>query len=223
MQKKEYCIIGIDGFSLELARNFQENNAKVVLIDLDEDKVDSLSSEFPYVYQLDATNIKALENVGIDQFDIVIVGASTMEDSILIVSNLRKLQVQEIVAKVKNDVQKKILTSLGGDNIRIVWPDETVAGILSFRLLNDIDLSISKDDRGISIIKLPVKNPKLFGNQISKFEIKSEYQTNIIMIKREDEVIFPVRSTTEIIKDDLITIACRTSSIPNVSKLFLGK
>lgn len=223
MQKKEYCVIGIDGFSLELARNLQENNAKVVLIDMDEDKVDSLSSEFPYVYRLDATNINALENVGIDQFDIVIVGASTMEDSILIVSNLRKLQVQEIVAKVKNDVQKKILTSLGGDNIKIVWPDETVAGILSFRLLNDIDLSISKDDKGISIIKLPVKNPKLFGNQISKFEIKSEYQTNIIMIKREDEVIFPVRSTTEIIKDDLITIACRTSSIPNVSKLFLGK
>lgn len=223
MQKKEYCIIGIDGFSLELARNLQENNAKVVLIDMDEDKVDSLASEFPYVYQLDATNINALENVGIDQFDIVVVGASTMEDSILIVSNLRKLQVQEIVAKVKNDVQKKILTSLGGDNIKIVWPDETVAGILSFRLLNDIDISISKDDKGISIIKLPVKNPKLFGNQISKFEIKSEYQTNIIMIKREDEVIFPVRSTTEIIKDDLITLACRTSSIPNVSKLFLGK
>lgn len=223
MQKREYCIIGIDGFSLELARNLQENNAKVILIDMDEDKVDSLSSEFPYVYQLDATNINALENIGIDQFDIVVVGVSTMEDSILIVSNLRKLQVQEIVAKVKNDVQKKILTSLGGDNIKIVWPDETVAGILSFRLLNDIDLSISKDDKGISIIKLPVKNPKLFGNQISKFEIKSEYLTNIIMIKREDEVIFPVRSTTEIIKDDLITIACRTSSIPNVSKLFLGK
>ena len=54
----------------------------------------------------------------------------------------------------------------------------------AFRLIHEInvDLSLMNDD--ISIIRIPVKNPKLFQIEIQEFELKSKYFTNIIMIDR---------------------------------------
>ncbi len=221
--RKEYCIIGIDGFTLELATFLQDSGARVILLDSSVDVVEQLSSTFPYVYKIDSTNLAALESMNIAQFDIVIVGTHEMEKSILTVSNLIKLKVQKIIARVKNDVHKNVLSLLGEENVEIIWTDEIVAQMLGFRLLNGIDLNLSTQDHGISIIKVKVTNEKIFGWPLSKFELKSRFLTNVIMINRDDDIIFPVRSTTELIKDDIVTIACKNASIPDVVQVLSGE
>ncbi len=67
--RKEYCIIGIDGFTLELATFLQDSGARVILLDSSVDVVEQLSSTFPYVYKIDSTNLAALESMNIAQFD----------------------------------------------------------------------------------------------------------------------------------------------------------
>lgn len=90
----------------------------------------------------------------------------------------------------------------------------------AFRLIHEInvDLSLMNDD--ISIIRIPVKNPKLFQIEIQEFELKSKYFTNIIMIDRGKELIFPVRSTTKLLNGDIATIACKSNTIDKVASLF---
>ncbi|MBU3830646.1 MAG: TrkA family potassium uptake protein [Candidatus Ureaplasma intestinipullorum] len=223
MQKKEFCIIGVEGFTLQVANALRTAGFKVVLIDSDEDKIQALSNQFEYVFKADATNINALEEVNISEFSQVIVGVSSMEDSILIISNLRQLKVKNIVAKVRNEVQKRILNILTDRNIKIIWPEELVAEMTSFRLVHDIDLNISMFDEDVAIIKIPVQNPKLYQVEIKDFELKSQFLTNIIMIERGSEIIFPVRSSTKLLSDDIITIACKSGTIDKIVNLFTKK
>lgn len=220
MTKKDVCIIGVDDFTKQVAETLNAADLKVVLIDSDAEKIDTLSSQFAYVYKADATNKAALAELNISSFDQVIVGVSTMEDSILIVSNLRDLKVKNIVAKVRNEVQKRVLSILTDGNIKIIWPEEIIAEMTSFRLLHNIDLNLSMLDRDVSIIKIPVLNPKLFQIEIKDFELKSQYLTNIIMIDRGSELIFPVRSTTKFLNGDVVTIACKSNTIDKVVALF---
>jgi len=90
----------------------------------------------------------------------------------------------------------------------------------SFRLLHDIDVNLSMLDKDVSIIKVPVLDPKLFQVEIKDFELKSQYLTNIIMIDRGYELIFPVRSNTKLLNGDIVTIACKSNTIDKVVNLF---
>lgn len=222
MVKKEYCIIGIDGFSLEVAKILHNAGLKVILIDIDQEKVDALSSTYEFVFKADATNIASLQDLNVDQFSGVIVGVSTMEDSILIVSNLKQLKVKNIIAKVKSGIQKKVLSILAGNNIKIIWPEESIAELVGFRLIHNIALDIALDTDGVSIIKIPVTNEQIFGVPIKNFEIKSKFAASIIMINRDSDLIFPIRSTTELLKDDIVTVACRSDMTDELISLFLG-
>lgn len=220
MKTKDICIIGVDDFTYKLAKELLKAGKEVVLIDNDENKVNNLSTEFQYVYKADATNKLSLIELNINEFSQVIIGVSTMEDSILIVSNLKDLKIKNIVAKVRNEVQKQVLTILTDERVKIIWPDEIIAEMTAFRLIHEInvDLSLMNDD--ISIIRIPVKNPKLFQIEIQEFELKSKYFTNIIMIDRGKELIFPVRSTTKLLNGDIATIACKSNTIDKVASLF---
>lgn len=81
-------------------------------------------------------------------------------------------------------------------------------------------MNLSMFDKDVSIIKIPVLNSKLFQMQVKDFDDKNQYLTNIIMIDRGYEVIFPVKSTTKLLNGDIITIACRSDSINQVVSLF---
>lgn len=220
MTKKDVCIIGVDVFTQKIAENLKKAGSKVVLIDNDQEKVDALSAKFEYVYKADATNKTSLEEVNISEFDKVIIGVSTMEDSIIIVSNLKELNVKNIIAKVRNDVQKRVLSILTDGNIKIIWPEEIISGLVSFRLIHNIDMNLSMFDKDVSIIKIPVLNSKLFQMEIKDFDTKNQYLTNIIMIDRGYEVIFPVKSTTKLLNGDVVTIACKSDSVNQIVSLF---
>ncbi|MDE6289268.1 MAG: NAD-binding protein, partial [Ureaplasma sp.] len=68
LEHKEYCIIGIGKFSLELANNLLNANASVVLIDSNHEKITELSSKYQYVYEIDARDIDSLESLNLKDF-----------------------------------------------------------------------------------------------------------------------------------------------------------
>ncbi|MDE7222129.1 MAG: TrkA family potassium uptake protein [Ureaplasma sp.] len=220
MKTKYICIIGVDDFTYKLAKELLKAGKNVVLIDNDENKVNNLSSEFQYVYKADATNKMSLIELNVGEFAQVIIGVSTMEDSILIVSNLKDLKIKNIVAKVRNEVQKQVLTILTDEKVKIIWPDEVIAEMTAFRLIHEINVDLSLMNDEISIVRIPLKNPKLFQIEIKEFELKSKYFTNIIMIDRGKELIFPVRSTTKLLNGDILTIACKSNTVDKITSLF---
>ncbi len=222
MKKQEFCIIGADDFCVEIARNLQTYGVKVVILDQEREKIDALANEFEYVYRTNAINKISLQDLSIGEFETVIVGVSTMEDSILIINNLVALGVKKIIAKVRNEVQKNVLLALSRNEakIEILWPEEILGNTIAFRLFHNININLMTNDNQLSIVNLPVNNSELFGISISNFDLKSKYLMNIIWIKRGQDVIFPVRSYTTLQPDDIVTIACENKHLETIAKLF---
>ncbi len=222
MKKQEFCIIGADDFCVEIARNLQSFGVKVVILDQEREKIDALANEFEYVYRTNAINKIGLQDLSISEFETVIVGVSTMEDSILIIKNLVDLGVKKIIAKVRNEVQKNVLLALASRDakIEILWPEEILGNTIAFRLFHNININLMNSDNQLSIVNLPVYNSELFGISISNFDLKSKYLVNIICIKRGDEVIFPIRSYTTLKENDVITVACENNCLETITRLF---
>lgn len=222
MKKQEICIIGADDLCVEIARNLRDYGVKVVILDQEREKIDTLANEFEYVYRTNAINKVSLQDLSISEFKTVIVGVTTMEDSILIINNLVDLGVKKIIAKVKNEVQKNVLLSLVRQDakIEILWPEEILGNTIAFRLFHNININLSTNDNQLSIVNVPVNNSELFGISISNFDLKSKYLMNIIWIKRGKDVVFPVKSYTTLQLGDIVTVACENKNLEAITNLF---
>ena len=220
--KKDYCIIGLNGFSLEIARQLQISGAKVVILDNNQEKVDNWSTTFEYIFKGDATVLTTLEDITVDQFSAVIVGVSDMETSILIVSNLNQLRVKNIIVKVESEIQRKVLTMIAGNNIQTIWPDESVAENLSFRLVHNLFWR-ENNDSGVSIIDIPLQQANMAGKTVANLIEMTSHCADIVYILRDGDILFPVNDDTELLIGDILTVACRSNSINEVMIRLVGQ
>ncbi|KAB0295835.1 TrkA family potassium uptake protein, partial [Klebsiella pneumoniae] len=86
---------------------------KVLILDKNKEKINLEAKRFDFAIHLDATDIMSLADVAINNFDTVILSVSSIEESIIIATNLRELKVKNIIARAKNDVHKRVLKTFG--------------------------------------------------------------------------------------------------------------
>ncbi|MCB0190110.1 MAG: TrkA family potassium uptake protein, partial [Caldilineaceae bacterium] len=114
----EFVIIGLGRFGTSVAETLVNYGHNVLAIDQDLDRVRALSTTLPHVMQLDATNIDALRQAGVDSFGtgLVCIG-SDFESNILATVLLRRLGVEHVIAKARTRTQREILLQVGVDEV----------------------------------------------------------------------------------------------------------
>ena len=106
----EFVVIGLGRFGTAVATTLVENGCTVLAIDSNHSRVQALSGELPHVVQLDATNIDALRQAGVETFDTGLVCIGTdFENNLLATVLLRQLGVQRVIAKALTITQREIL------------------------------------------------------------------------------------------------------------------
>lgn len=107
-------VIGLGRFGGALALELEAQRTQVLGIDIDEDTVQSFNGLLTHVVRADATREEALRELGVDEFDVVVVGVGNdIEASILIASRLVKFGHPEIWAKAITEPHAEILGQLG--------------------------------------------------------------------------------------------------------------
>lgn len=204
VQKKEYCLIGLNKFNLEVGKVLVNDGHKVTVIDNDDKKINDYGDNFNYSIVCDATSLKEIKQVGLNVFDYVVVGITDISTSIAIVANLKELNIQNILCKAKNESHKRILKFLGIKTTYI--PEEEIALKISYKLVHDLNvssLSINSDNMDTLLLRINLTNEKLYKKRIQDFEFVKN--STIISIKRKTgQIVFPVRGTDILLEEDLI-------------------
>lgn len=217
---KQFAVIGLGRFGQSVCRTLKGLGHEVLRIDSHEENVraahvEDLATE---VVQADATDLHALEELGIQGFDTVVVAIGTdLESSVLIVLNLIDLGVKRIVAKASHLKYGKVLERVGGAAIQIVYPEvqmgERVARSLSgAEILESIEL-----DPHFSIVERPVP-PELVGLTLAEANVRTRYGVTVIAIKGADRLNIAPHGEDRLHAGDVLVLIGSNDKLENLRR-----
>ena len=174
-------VLGLGLFGSAVARTLAKNNVDVLAIDKNMDHVEEVLDEVSVAVQGDFTKLDHLMDAGFSDCDEVIIAtAEKLEDSIMAILNLKRMGINTITAKTKNEDYREVLLKVGAT--RVILPEVEIGVQLGIMLANPTVHELLKLDNHYNIVEFPY-HPTWVGRSIVDIDFRNQYQTNIIAIQ----------------------------------------
>ncbi|WP_163530293.1 potassium channel family protein [Halobacillus ihumii] len=214
--KKDYAVVGLGRFGGSICRELNNEGMEVLALDLDEDKVNEYRDIAAHAVIADSTDESVLKELGLGNFDHVIVAiGDNILSSILTTVILKELGIATVTVKAQNDYHEKILRKIGADHV--VHPERDMGkriahNIISNNILDYIELS---DDHSVVEVKA---GERMSGQTLVDLDIRAEYGCNVVAIKRDKDVIVSPMATEEIQHRDVLIVIGADKDISRFEK-----
>ncbi len=176
--RKSFAVFGMGEFGKNVALELAQNEADVLVIDEDEER---LKDVMPFVTEtliMDVRDSRSYESINLADMDgVVIAMAEHMDASITAIINAVEAGVEDIVVKALNELHEKIYRKMGATSILI---PEKIEGISTARALmkdNTYDY-IALDDE-TCIAELGV-HESFQGKTLKELDLSNRFQINVI-------------------------------------------
>lgn len=174
-------VLGLGLFGSAVARTLAKNNVDVLAIDKNMDHVEEVLDEVSVAVQGDFTKLDHLMDAGFSDCDeVIIAAAEKLEDSIMAILNLKRMGINTITAKTKNEDYREVLLKVGAT--RVILPEVEIGVQLGIMLANPTVHELLKLDNHYNIVEFPY-HPTWVGRSIVDIDFRNQYQTNIIAIQ----------------------------------------
>ena len=214
---RQFAVIGLGRFGSNMATALSKMGYEVLAIDKNQHKVQEFSDEVTHVVQADTTDENALRELGILNFDVVVVAiGEDVQANVLTTLQLKEIGVNFIVATSRNSLHTKLLEKVGAD--RIVAPERDMARRVAYNLASTSVMDYIELSPRFSIVEITA--PKAFQNKtIAESNIRAKYGINVVAIKRGEDLIISPLPSEKIIKDDIVVVVGKNESINGLEAL----
>ena len=214
---RQFAVIGLGRFGSNMAKALSKMGYEVLAIDKNQHKVQEFSDEVTHVVQADTTDENALRELGILNFDVVVVAiGEDVQANVLTTLQLKEIGVNFIVATSRNSLHTKLLEKVGAD--RIVAPERDMARRVAYNLASTSVMDYIELSPRFSIVEITA--PKAFQNKtIAESNIRAKYGINVVAIKRGEDLIISPLPSEKIIKDDIVVVVGKNESINGLEAL----
>lgn len=215
---KSVLIIGMGRFGHHLAENFLAQEQDVMVMDIDEKRVEDIT---PYATSTrigDCTNPEVLKTVGINNFDMVFVCIGTnFQNSLEVTSLVKELGAKHVVSRATRDIQAKFLLRNGADEV--IYPEKDIAEKCAERysLDNIFDYMELTDDYAIYEMK-PLT--EWVDKSIRESNIAAKYKVSILGIKQGEEKKMLPSPDYVIDEEDHLMIMAKKTDAEKILKHF---
>lgn len=183
---KQFLVVGLGRFGSSVAKTLYDHGENVLALDKSEALVQEVinSNQIDNAVIVDATDINALKNLGVSNFDVAFVCIGTnIQNSILITMILKELGIPKVIAKALAETHGKVLAKVGADEV--VFPESYMGHRVA---LSEIEPNIIEhikfsDDHILVEINAP---SKFYNKTLEKLKLRGKYKINIIAIKKAD-------------------------------------
>lgn len=203
---RQFAVIGLGRFGQSLARALSEMDCEVLAVDSDPERVEEIQDAVTQAVQADATEERTLRELGLRNFDVVVVAIGhDLQASILITLMLKEVGVKLVVTKAVNDLHGRVLEKIGAD--RVVYPERDMAVRLAHHLCssNVLDYIRLSPEYGIEEF---VVTRKLAGKSLGQINLRAARGLNVIAIKRNGQEVIVSPGAGDILRegDTIVTI-----------------
>jgi trk system potassium uptake protein TrkA len=186
-------VLGLGSFGITLARDLVGRGNEVAVVDASEDRVNAVKDEVDKAIIADATQRAALEEIGVADFDTVVVNLGDRIDaSVLTTLHLKQLGARRVVVKGVSEDHVTVAKMVGAD--QVVFPERDIALRLSYVLTNPNVLERILLAPNYSLVELAAPDD-FTGKTLSELDLRNQYEVQVVILKRAgtDEVVFPTR------------------------------
>lgn len=182
--KKQIGIIGLGKFGLEFGKQLISYGHEVLGIDPNPEKVKAAQRILTQVFEADAMNKEALEQIRIHDLEYVLVSVGdAIAESVMISLYLKELQVQKVFAKAIHRDHEKLLYKIGVDEVII--PEFMAAKQVASRIAIPGFIEFLPFDRTMVVKELVID--KWAGKNLKELELTRKYSIQVIAVQRKEE------------------------------------
>lgn len=180
MRYNSYAVFGLGKFGQAVVDKLLESDADVMVLDNDEEIIESYSSKVTLAATIDLTDADSIKAVGISNVDCAIVCMGmNLEASIMSVMVCKESGVKKVVAKAGSKRMGAVLEKIGADEI--VYPEEESGFRTARRLASSNFLEFYELDDDICIVELKPKDSWI-GKSLKQLDLRKKNNINVISL-----------------------------------------
>ncbi|KUK13928.1 MAG: Potassium uptake protein KtrA [bacterium 42_11] len=210
-----FTVIGLGRFGMAVAIALENLEKSVMAIDKDERKIEEIKVHVSYAKVLDATNIDALRDAGVQDSDVVIVAiGDDVEASVFTTLLAKELGVKLVIARAISACHRKILEKIGADFV--VFPEAEYGELLTQKLVLPNIIDFMEVSSGLKIVE--IKPPKKFlGKPLEEFlALRDKYDVTLLAIMRGDKILTKPSPQYIVAEEDILYLV---GSVEEVNRL----
>lgn len=211
---KQFMVIGCGRFGSSVATTLFNLGHEVMVIDIDEERIQDIADESTYAIQADVSDENVLKELGIGNFDVVIVSiSSNYQASIMATLIAKELGVKKVVAKAHDSLHGKVLAKIGAD--KIVHPERDMGvrvahNLVSSNILDFIELSPDYSILEVTALKEWINQP------LKDLKLPARHGINVMAIKGARGINVSPYGENIIHKGDILVIIGNTEDIEKI-------
>ncbi|MBB6099323.1 trk system potassium uptake protein TrkA [Deinobacterium chartae] len=215
MRFKQFLVIGLGRFGTAVATTLYELGHEVVAVDVEEENVQDVMNLVTHAAIVDATEERALRNLGISNFDVVIVAIGTnIQANILATVAAKTSGARYVVSKAVDDVSRRVLEKVGAD--LVIRPEHDM-GVRLARQLAMPNLFESLDlGSDYSVVELDVGD-RLRGT-LKDLNLINRFGVQVIAINHNGHVEVTPRAEEVISAHDKIVVVGANHSVEELRR-----
>ncbi len=206
MTKKSFAVIGVGRFGLALIEELVNLGADVLVIDRNIEKIDKVAKLVTNAVCLDSTDVDALREVGIANYDTVVVATGiNVDNSIMTTLILKDLGIQDVYVKVQSEYHARVVEKLGVDQDHLIWPEQSTGRRIAKILVSGNFLEFIELDQQYSFVTVTAAK-KIIGKHLLELEIRSRFGVNIVAVRRNEKIMIPSSTTPFETNDEVLLV-----------------
>lgn len=200
--KKSYAVFGLGEFGRSVALELVAAGADVLAIDIDENLIADIAPKVTLAVQLDASEIRSLDSLGLSNMDGVIVAmTSCLEACIMTIMAAKNAGVSFILAKSQSSTQTAIFEQFGVN--RIVMPEYDGGIRVARNLISGNFLDFFELSKSIRMVEVQVKQ-EWTGKSLKELSLRQKYKLNVIALRRHGELSTELNPDAPFVEGDHI-------------------
>lgn len=214
---KQYIIIGCGRFGRALGTTLIELGQEVMVVDGDEEIIQSVSDVFTNAAIVDVSDERALRSIGLGNFDVAVVAiGSDIRASIMATIIAKELGVKTIISKAVDPIQAKVLEKIGAS--RVIFPEKDMGARLGRSLVSDhiLDYLELDNESAIAEFKTP---PSWIGKNILELDVRARYNINVIAVKLEGGFEVNIDPTLPLKHDSILVMIGKKHDMDKMAQL----
>ena len=181
MARNHYAVLGLGSFGAKLAVALARAGNTVLVVDIDQQRVDDLRDKVTEAIIADVSNEEVVRELNVRKFDAVILGMSShFEDQVLALTLLKQEGVRKVIVKAITTIQERILFRLGADEV--FQPEQDVAERLARRLTMD-NITDLFEFKGSAIAEVTVPE-QLSGQSLRQLDLRNRFNVTVLLMRK---------------------------------------
>lgn len=210
-----YGVIGLGRFGTSLALELTDAGKDVIVLDIDEGKLQPLKDRIIHLYQIEQINREVLLEAGMHNCGTIIVCiGKDVESNLLATLNAIEIGVPRVIAKAMSPDHGRVLEKIGAE---VVFPEVEMGARLAKSLVSKLSLDFLalKDD--FSIVELELSSV-FDGKTVLETDFRKKYHLNIIVVIHEDKVNGEITPDLVLHERDKIVVSGKNKAIAAFEK-----